>query len=177
MRCDGLTQGVIVAERNKAAPLKMCEELPPFGECGFGTCVNGSCVCDGGFSQNFEFYYKDLPPSGVITFCDYNSAAMTTVTSVLLLLTVFSFGIELIILKTWKQVCDEDHKRSVEYLGNSMTGEALAAHVDWICLIGYGTRLANQSGRQQPLRLRRSIQLDSHMCYVPSEPAANHILK
>lgn len=84
----------------------MCLTLPPFGECGLGTCVNGSCVCSEGITQNLEFFYDEIPITSV-TFCDYSESAMTTLASVILVLTLFYLLYQVRVLETFTQVCRE----------------------------------------------------------------------
>ena len=85
----------------------MCISLPPFGECGLGTCVDGSCVCFEGFSQNVEFFYGELPVN-TTTFCDYHADAMVVIASITLVLTLLSLALNLFVLDNLKQVrgCD-----------------------------------------------------------------------
>ena len=70
-----------------------------------GVCVNGSCVCNKGFSQNVEFYYGELPQIGVVSFCDYDAKLMQAMAGVLLALTLCSVVLQLRILQRWNQVC------------------------------------------------------------------------
>ena len=81
----------------------MCLSLPPFGECGFGQCVNNSCVCDQGFSQNLEFFYGELPGANV-SFCDYNATVMTVCAGFISLMTVLYLYLQVRVLETWTQV-------------------------------------------------------------------------
>ena len=81
----------------------MCETLPPFGECGFGNCVNGTCECFDGYSQNVEFFYGTLPQGGP-TFCDYSRDAMIVTAVIMLALTLSSVALNLYVLDNMKQV-------------------------------------------------------------------------
>lgn len=64
-----------------------CLTLAPFRECLFGDCVNGTCVCYPGWSQNLEFLYRDVDPT-VTSYCDYNAVLQVTIVSVIFVLVV-----------------------------------------------------------------------------------------
>ena len=82
-----------------------CLTLPPLVECGFGTCVNGSCVCDQGVSQSIENLYVPLK-DGEVVVCDTNIAALTFFYSALLALTVVTLSVQAYVIENRRQVSE-----------------------------------------------------------------------
>lgn len=81
----------------------MCLSLAPFPECGYGTCVNASCVCDEGFEPSDENFYLLREP-GQIRFCGYNRVFITTTATTLLCYTLLTLLIQTYVIQNFKQV-------------------------------------------------------------------------
>ena len=97
-------QLTLEAERRSTHKTRMCISLPPLGECGFGSCVNGSCICAEGFSQNAEFFYGATPQDGEISYCDYSERVMVVVASSTLIWTILNVTLNLFVIENVEQV-------------------------------------------------------------------------
>ena len=81
----------------------MCLDLPPLGECAWGQCVNGECVCDPGVIQSAELLFQPIPGNSTI-ICDYNVDLVVGSTIVLLSIVGSIFLLQLAALTKLKQV-------------------------------------------------------------------------
>lgn len=81
----------------------MCLTLEPFKECGYGTCVNNSCVCDPGFSQSEDFLYREVP-ANITVYCDYSNTITVAMATSLLILVCITFTAQLFVLENKRQV-------------------------------------------------------------------------
>ena len=84
----------------------MCLDLPPLGECAWGRCVNGECVCDPGVIQSEELLFQPIPGNSTI-ICDYNVDLVVGATIVVLSVVGSVFLLQLAALTTLKQVSFE----------------------------------------------------------------------
>ena len=80
-----------------------CVTLPPLPECGYGRCVNSSCVCRGGVIQSRENLFRVAADEAVIV-CDYDVQAWLIFSSCLLALTVVTFVIQASVIENMRQV-------------------------------------------------------------------------
>ena len=81
----------------------MCETLEPFSICGFGSCVNGSCVCDPGIVENLGFLYRDVQPD-VVSYCDYNPLVMYFLAGIVLVLSFSGLVLQVRSIQNRRQV-------------------------------------------------------------------------
>ena len=79
-----------------------CLTLAPFRECLFGECVNGTCVCQEGWSQSFEFLYQDVDRS-VVSYCDYSAALQVSLSAVILVLVVVTTVLQSLLVSNRSQ--------------------------------------------------------------------------
>lgn len=80
----------------------MCLDIP-FSICGMGRCVNSSCVCNPGWSQNNEFFLGEITTDEV-QFCDFNYTLVATIAGVLLACTSIMPVLYFIVIQNRKQV-------------------------------------------------------------------------
>ena len=93
----------------------MCETLEPFSECGFGTCVNGSCVCDPGVVENRGFLYRDVAP-GVVAYCDYIPLVMYFLAGIVLVLSASGLVMQTRAIRNKRQVSQRQAFENVDDL-------------------------------------------------------------
>ena len=89
----------------------MCFDLPPLGECAWGQCVNGQCICDPGVIQNVELLFRPIAGNQTM-ICDYHVQGVIGSTVMILVLVAVVFVLQLNALENRKQVKCSIHFRS-----------------------------------------------------------------
>lgn len=84
----------------------MCLDLAPLGECAWGRCVNGECVCDPGVIQSVELLFHPVPGNATVICDNYVDGAIGS-TAAILILTCFVFFWQLIAIENLNQVSGE----------------------------------------------------------------------